>query len=56
MANSNAKNAGIQEDDKIANVASTNVNYWNELVDVLANSAGQVSTLGIDRAGELLSY
>ena len=56
LENSNAKKAGIQENDKIISVDSTNVNYWNELVDVLANSAGQVVTLGIDRAGELLSY
>ena len=49
QANSNAKNAGIIENDRIETVAGIEINYWDELVDVLAQYAGETVTMQINR-------
>lgn len=55
QANSNAKNAGIIEDDRILGVNDTDIVYWDQLVNVLAQNAGESVSLKVDRGGELLN-
>ncbi len=54
QANSNAKNAGIIENDRIQNVAGTDIAYWDQLVNVLAQMAGESVPMKVERGGELL--
>ena len=56
LENSNAKKAGLFEDDRIIQVNENQISYWDELVSALAQNAGEMVSLKIDRGGEILDF
>ncbi len=56
LENSNAKKAGLFKDDRIIQVNENQISYWDELVSALAQNAGEMVSLKIDRGGEILDF